>query len=94
MIRYHGSTTDRRALRAEMRGYSEKISTNGHTYSRRQRRAVDIVITTYTYFERESTQDDRKFLRSLPAQGRDRDTWLSFNSSLSSINSGSPLALR
>jgi SNF2 family DNA or RNA helicase len=26
---------------------------------------VDVVVTTYTYFERESSGDDRKFFRSI-----------------------------
>ena len=29
-------------------------------------RHVDVVVTTYTYFERESGKDDRRFLRSQP----------------------------
>lgn len=89
VVVYHGSAKERAQIRADLNGFSEPlpvgiasdkigIAHEGGKRKRRRwrrRRAVDIVITTYSYFSMERAKNDRAFLRSLPSQGRDKDEW-------------------
>jgi SWI/SNF-related matrix-associated actin-dependent regulator 1 of chromatin subfamily A len=51
VLTYHGSQNERAALRYEIR--------SGHA-------TPDVILTTYTIFERESNKSDRSFMQSLP----------------------------
>lgn len=51
VVTYHGSQNERAALRYEIRS--------------QQRGCPDVILTTYTIFERESNKADRAFMQSL-----------------------------
>jgi hypothetical protein len=61
VVRFHGTVNEKYSVKQLLR---RALGSTGSHRSSKDR--VDVVLTTYTQFERESGADDRKFLRKIP----------------------------